>query len=63
MNMTIDKEFLIPKYSVVCSFCMHLIKFRKCNAFNEIPLDIWNGDNNHLKPLSGQDNDIIFEKT
>ena len=42
--------------------CKHYIIDRKCNAFtDEIPLEIWQGDNNHSKPLPDQDNDIVFE--
>ena len=34
-----------------------------CLAFPKaIPVDIAYGDNRHLNPLPGQDNDIIFEK-
>lgn len=34
-----------------------------CDAFPEgIPFEIAYGKNKHLKPLSDQDNDIIFEE-
>ena len=34
-----------------------------CNAFPDgIPNEIAYGDNLHLEPIEGQDNDIVFEK-
>ena len=34
-----------------------------CKAFpKHIPSEIAYGDNKHLKPLPGQNNDIVFEK-
>lgn len=65
-TITIDKEFEIPKYSPVCSFCIHLRGFgrdRKCEAFPKgIPLDIWNGDNPHTEKHPDQKNELFFLK-
>jgi len=33
----------------------------KCIAFDKIPNKILLGKNNHLKPLSNQKNNIVFE--
>ena len=59
-----DSELSIPNFSDVCSFCKHvsLEQKRKCAAFRDglIPLEIWNGDNDHRKPFPG-DNGIQFE--
>ncbi len=61
----IDKEFEIPTYSEVCTYCDHLFDYgkgRKCKAFpSGIPLAIWMGENDHTKIHPDQDNDIIFE--
>lgn len=58
-----DKELEIDKYSETCIRCVHLhrdYEGRKCDAFNNIPLVIWNGHNDHKKPFKG-DNGIQFE--
>lgn len=63
MAITIDKpEHAIPRYSPVCSFCRHLRGFRLCDAFGEapIPLDIWEGRNDHRAPVEG-DHGIQFK--
>lgn len=60
-----DTEFNIKVYSPTCMSCNNLTSLEKrtCNAFTkEIPLEIWQGDNNHSKPYKG-DNGIQFEKT
>jgi hypothetical protein len=61
-NIVIDAEFAVPEYSDVCSFCRHALPAkRRCTAFKgEIPLEIWNGDNDHRSPFPG-DNGIQFE--
>ena len=63
----LDKEFSIKQYSPVCAHCKHFSfdpeKGRSCTAFPEkdgIPLEIWNGDNDHQQPFPG-DNGIQFE--
>jgi len=55
-----DREFLTMKYSPTCFFCKHLQEAnpvtRHCAAFPEpgsIPLRVWNGDDDHLKPIQG----------
>ena len=47
----------------ICFKCMHYdMETATCTAFpKEIPDEIYLGDNNHSKPLPGQDNDIVFE--
>lgn len=47
--------------NIICLKCKNYIKNGKCKAFEEIPLEIINGDNDHSKPLPDQKNDIIFE--
>lgn len=61
-NIVIDAEFAVPEYSTVCSYCRHaLLAKRRCKAFaGEIPLEIWNGQNDHRAPFPG-DNGIQFE--
>ena len=58
-----DRVFRIKIYSPTCLPCKNLIssKNRTCLAFNEIPLEIWNGDNSHTKPYEG-DGGIRFQK-
>jgi len=59
----IDVGHDIPPYSPVCTFCRHATGFRSCAAFGagEIPLPIWNGQNDHTEPYPG-DNGIRFER-
>ena len=47
----------------ICIKCKHLnIETFTCAAFpEEIPEEIIIGDNDHKKPLPGQDNNIVFE--
>ncbi len=56
----IDKELEIPSFSTVCNYCDHITGYRECEAFKEIPLEIWNGDNKHTQSYPG-DNGIIFK--
>jgi hypothetical protein len=59
---TLDKEFEIPDYSPVCTWCRHLeLGSRSCAAFREIPLPIWKGENDHKSPYPG-DGGIQFER-
>lgn len=58
-----DRELNIKIYSPTCFHCIHLIHDEKrvCKAFPDgIPIEIWNGDNDHKKPYKG-DNGIMFE--
>lgn len=54
-------------YSEVCLNCKHFNSevFRKedrhtCAAFQQIPWEIWDGENDHTQPFPG-DNGIQFE--
>lgn len=62
-----DTRFEVSVYSPVCLFCRHLQDAdpdkRCCAAFKKpgsIPLDIWNGDNEHTEPVEG-DGGVLFE--
>ena len=58
-----DREINQGSFSEVCSFCKHVQGFRKCEAFKDedIPLEIWNGENDHREPYPG-DHGIQFEE-
>jgi len=59
-----DTEFEIKVYSPTCTPCNNLISLEKrtCKAFTKgIPLEIWQGKNDHTKPYK-DDNGIQFEK-
>lgn len=48
----------------ICLDCKHYnIETGLCPAFapDEIPDEIFIGDNKHTKPLPGQENEIVFE--
>ena len=47
----------------ICFKCKHRDIFEDgCKAFPDgIPDEILSGDNDHSKPLPGQQNDIVFE--
>jgi hypothetical protein len=49
--------------NLVCFKCKHLRRFEGgCDAFpDDIPHEITSGLNEHSKPLSFQENDIVFE--
>lgn len=57
-----DSSIHVPEFSTICTFCRHAgEEKRKCKAFpNEIPLEIWNGKNDHKQPVNG-DNGIQYE--
>jgi hypothetical protein len=66
-SFTIDKNSEEAKYSPICTNCKHFdvdsrieTGSRSCSAFVVIPLEIWNGKNDHQKPYAG-DNGIVFE--
>jgi hypothetical protein len=44
-----------------CINCKNYLGDLTCQAFKEIPESILVGENEHLKPLPEQDNDIVFE--
>jgi hypothetical protein len=59
-------EFKISGISRVCTLCQNFDDSnpvaRTCLAFPDgIPLEIWNGENDHTKPYPG-DGGIQFEK-
>jgi len=58
-----------PMINENCDKCIHFIGFIKgkknkqtCNAFDDIPIEIITGENNHTKPLPEQENNIVFEE-
>jgi hypothetical protein len=59
-----DTEISISRYSPTCLKCRHLVNdkplVRRCKAFEQIPLHIWEGEP-HNAPLPTQLNDIVFE--
>lgn len=62
----IDKEHAnsVMIASPTCFYCIHhsdIMSERKCEAFPDgIPLEIWNGQNDHSEPFPG-DNGIQFQ--
>lgn len=55
-------EEIIEQKNPVCLSCKNYLGGWKCKAFNEIPIEILRGENEHEKPLPQQDNDIVYEK-
>ena len=53
-----------PLFQIICNKCKHHfwnVDTSSCAAFDNIPNEILDGDNDHSKPLPGQKNDIVFE--
>lgn len=54
-----------PIVKIACNNCKHLHRNMdegfSCSAFTAIPTAILTGDNQHIKVLPGQKNDIVFE--
>ena len=63
-----DSIFHTVLYSPTCIWCIHFDistsgpddANRRCDAFDLIPFEIWNGMNNHHSPYPG-DHGILFE--
>lgn len=58
-----DRELDTSRFSEICTLCRHMniVGHRICAAFPDgIPMQIWDGDNNHREPYPG-DNGIRFE--
>jgi hypothetical protein len=49
---------------LICFKCKHIRPFEGgCDAFPDgIPEEVTSGENEHGKPLEGQENNIIFEE-
>lgn len=67
MKITLDENHAnsVMVINPTCFYCQHHsdreVSERKCAAFPEsIPLEIWNGGNDHTSRYTG-DNAIIFE--
>ena len=66
---TIDRELEYVKYSKQCLFCKHLKNRSEpdnlpaCKAFPEgIPVEVWNNEKKHNKPIEGQTGEYVFEQ-
>ena len=57
IHVVLDREFVIPMASPVCSLCLHFDEDNPdnvCSAFpNGIPMQIWAGLNTHEQPYPG----------
>jgi hypothetical protein len=47
--------------SIYCLTCKHFLSGKRCEAFEEIPDVIFEGQMEHDTPLSDQNNDIVYE--
>jgi hypothetical protein len=45
----------------LCNNCKHYVGGLTCLAFERIPNQILSGNNDHSKPLKGQNEDYTFE--
>ncbi len=64
-RLVLDPKPRISGISKVCTLCVHFDAEhpleRRCEAFpSGIPLQIWNGENDHRKPVRG-DHGIQYE--
>jgi hypothetical protein len=49
--------------NLTCILCANFIGGNICEAFkNGIAEEIVNGKSDHLEPIKGQENDIVFEE-
>lgn len=56
MNIRLDDSVLDETaYSPVCSYCARLLDIvaRRCEAFERIPDEIWEGQHSHRTPYPG----------
>ena len=64
--ITLDPDGEMPIIGY-CIFCSHLnrekgaLGERVCDAFENIPVEIWKGENKHTSPYPG-DHGITFQK-
>ena len=60
-----DSIIAIPVFSKVCTYCRHWESKnplqRRCAAFDQIPDEIWYGENPHTEPYPG-DKGIRFSR-
>ena len=61
MKQFFDKNPDFGNFSI-CNSCKNFISGEKCKAFDFIPDMILTGENNHSKPLDGQENDIVLDR-
>ena len=52
-----------PYFAPVCNECKNFTPGTlSCKAFSRIPDEILDGKNDHSKPLTNQNNNIVFEQ-
>lgn len=58
----IEKDVIMESLSP-CSSCIHkFLTSEGCAAFVNIPIEILLGKNTHKKPLSNQENNIVYKE-